>query len=247
MAQKRLDKLLSDAGIASRKELKEIIKRGRVTVNGSVVTAADAKVDDCAVVTFDGEPVNSSGLYYIMLNKPAGCVSATEDRDKTVLDLLPAQYKRAGVFPVGRLDKDTEGLLLLTNDGAWAHGITSPKKHVTKRYRAEVEGHITEEAAAALAEGIELKDGTKCLPAELEIESAGETSRCIVSIREGKYHQVKRMLAAVGHKVLYLERLSIGELVLDSALERGQWRELTLHEINIFLNTVNGQNQLSGD
>ena len=234
MAMKRLDKLLSDAGAASRRELKDIIRKGRVTVNGSVALSADMKVDETAVITLDGAVVNSTGAYYIMLNKPAGCVSATEDRDKTVLDLLPAEMKRAGVFPVGRLDKDTEGLLLLTNDGTWAHGITSPKKHVNKRYRALVEGSLTEADAELLSHGIELKDGTKCLPAELEIEQSGDTSRCIITITEGKYHQVKRMMAAVGHRVLYLERISIGELLLDPTLERGQWRELELHEINIF-------------
>ncbi len=242
MALKRLDKLLSDAGAASRRELKDIIKKGRVTVNGTVALSADMKVDESAVITLDGVPVNSSGVYYIMLNKPAGCVSATEDRDKTVLDLLPAEMKRAGVFPVGRLDKDTEGLLLLTNDGSWAHGITSPKKHVEKRYRAIVEGALTEADAERLRSGIELKDGTKCLPAELETETSGDTSRCVIAIMEGKYHQVKRMMAAVGHKVLYLERISIGDLVLDPNLERGQWRNLELHEINIFLNPGNSQN-----
>lgn len=247
MALKRLDKLLSDAGVASRRELKDIIKRGRVTVNGEVAGSGDMKVDETAVITLDGEAINSSGLYYIMLNKPEGCVSATEDRDKTVLDLLPAEMKRAGVFPVGRLDKDTEGLLLLTNDGAWAHGITSPKKHVVKRYRALVDGKLSESDAAALENGIELKDGTKCLPAGLEIESVGKTSRCVISIQEGKYHQVKRMMAATGHKVLYLERISIGDLVLDPDLERGHWRNLELHEINMFLNLGNGQNQLSED
>ncbi|MBE6992767.1 MAG: rRNA pseudouridine synthase [Ruminococcaceae bacterium] len=231
---KRLDKLLSDAGAASRRELKDIIKKGRVTVNGIVALSGDMKVEETAVITLDGEPVNSTGLYYIMLNKPAGCVSATEDRDKTVLDLLPAEMKRAGVFPVGRLDKDTEGLLLLTNDGAWAHGITSPKKHVSKRYRALVEGLLTESDAELLSSGIELKDGTKCLPAKLEIENSGNTSRCVITITEGKYHQVKRMMAAVGHRVLYLERISIGELILDPALERGQWRKLEVHEIDTF-------------
>ena len=234
MAMKRLDKLLSDAGAASRRELKDIIKKGRVTVNGAVALSGDIKVDETAVITLDGVPVNSSGVYYLMLNKPAGYVSATEDRDKTVLDLLPAEMKRAGVFPVGRLDKDTEGLLLLTNDGSWAHGITSPKKHVNKRYRALVEGPLAESDADTLASGIELKDGTKCLPAKLEIEESGDTSRCVITITEGKYHQVKRMMAAVGHRVLYLERISIGELMLDPALERGHWRELEVHEINTF-------------
>lgn len=234
MATKRLDKLLSDAGAASRRELKDIIKKGRVTVNGVVALSGDMKVDETAVVTLDGVPVNSSGIYYVMLNKPAGYVSATEDREKTVLDLLPAEMKRAGVFPVGRLDKDTEGLLLITNDGSWAHGITSPKKHVNKRYRALVDGSLTEADADMLAAGIQLKDGTKCLPAKLEIEESGSTSRCIVTITEGKYHQVKRMMAAVGHRVIYLERISIGDLMLDTTLERGQWRNLEIHEINTF-------------
>ncbi len=234
MALKRLDKLLSDAGAASRRELKDIIRRGRVTVDGTVALSGDMKVSDDSVIMLDGISVNSSGLYYIMLNKPAGCVSATEDRDKTVLDLLPAEMKRVGVFPVGRLDKDTEGLLLLTNDGSWAHGITSPKKQIKKQYRAQVEGPLSSADIQLLANGIELKDGTKCLPAEMAVLHSGETSQCLITITEGKYHQVKRMMAATGHRVIYLERLSIGQLVLDPALDRGQWRNLDFHEINMF-------------
>lgn len=234
MALKRLDKLLSDAGVASRRELKDIIKKGRVTVNGVVATVGDMKVSDDAVVTFDGSVVNSSGLYYIMLNKPAGYISATEDQDRTVLDLLPSSVKRAGVFPVGRLDKDTEGLLLLTNDGDWAHGIASPKRHVDKRYRALVEGTPDDAAVEALGKGIQLKDGTVCQPAKLEILSSGGISQCILTISEGKYHQVKRMMAAVGHHVTYLERISIGQLELDAALPRGKWRELEKNEVDMF-------------
>lgn len=234
MAVKRLDKLLSDAGIASRKEIKDMVKRGLVAVDGVTVYSADAKVDEAvSKVTVDGEEVKI-GFYYLMLNKPGGYVSATEDKqDKTVLDLLPKNMHRAGVFPVGRLDKDTEGLLLLTNDGAWAHNITSPKKEVQKVYSAIVEGVPDQEDIDALLNGVVLRDGTQCKPAKLQVLNDENECSVLVTITEGKYHIVRRMMASRGHKVLYLERVSEGGLVLDSTLERGQWRELTNSEIEL--------------
>ena len=226
---KRLDKLLSDAGVAPRRELKAIIRSGRVEVNGAVVTAPETKVDETAVsVAVDGVPVDTGQFVYYMLDKPAGVVSATEDRtEKTVLDLLPPEMRRRGVFPGGRLDKDTTGLLLLTNDGTFAHRIISPVSHVEKCYAARVDGIPDETDAAAFAAGVTLRDGTECLPARLETDG---TDRCLVTVREGKYHQVKRMLASRGKPVLELRRLTIGALRLDETLGPGGFRPLTTEE-----------------
>lgn len=226
---KRLDKLLSDAGVAGRRELKDIIRAGRVSVNGVVVTKADTKVDEQTVtVTVDGTPVATDKYVYIMLHKPAGVVTATEDRSqKTVVDLLPEQYRRREVFPVGRLDKDTTGLLILTDDGEYGHQIISPRSEVLKRYRAETDGIVNEEDVKAFENGIELRDGTKCLPAKLEITGTGT---CYVTIMEGKYHQVKRMLASRGKPVTSLHRCSIGGLLLDETLLPGEFRPLTVDE-----------------
>ena len=226
---KRLDKLLSDAGVAPRRELKAIIRAGRVEVNGTVVTAPETKVDETAAsVAVDGVPVDTGQFVYYMMDKPTGVVSATEDRtEETVLDLLPPEVRRRGVFPVGRLDKDTTGLLLLTNDGAFAHRIISPVSHVEKCYAARVDGIPAETDAAVFAPGVILRDGTECLPARLETDG---TDRCLVSVREGKYHQVKRMLASRGKPVLELRRLTIGALRLDETLGPGGFRPLTPEE-----------------
>lgn len=226
---KRLDKILSDAGVAGRRELKTIIKTGRVEVDGRVITSPDEKIDETAVtITLDGIPVATESLYYYMMDKPAGVVTATEDRQQqTVLDLLPPELRRQGVFPVGRLDKDTTGLLLLTNDGDWAHRIISPKSHVKKRYMAEVDGLPNDADVQAFAAGITLRDGAVCMPAQLEITG---TSLCYVTLKEGKYHQVKRMLASRGKPVLTLRRLSVGGLELDSDLGAGGFRPLTEEE-----------------
>lgn len=226
---KRLDKILSDAGAAGRRELKTIIRSGRVSVNGVAVLTPDAKVDETsAVITLDGAVVRTAAESYYIMDKPSGVVTATEDRaQKTVLDLLPPEVRRLGLFPVGRLDKDTTGLLLLTNDGNFAHRIISPKSHLGKRYLAVTDGIPNREDVEAFAEGMVLKDGTQCLPAVLEITG---TNTCWVTIREGKYHQVKRMLAARGKPVLALRRLSIGGLVLDESLGLGGFRELSEEE-----------------
>lgn len=234
MASKRLDKILSEAGIASRKEIKEMIRRNRIAVDGIPAYSSDMKVDEAqSHITLDGEEVRL-GAYYIMMNKPDGYVSATEDKnEKTVLDLLPETMKKAGVFPVGRLDKETEGLLLLTNDGVWAHSITSPKKEVKKVYAATVEGVPDQEDIQALLDGVVLKDGTQCKPAKLQVLNDENPCSVLVTVTEGKYHIVRRMMASRGHRVLYLERVAEGGLSLDPTLQRGQWRELTDSELEL--------------
>ena len=222
----RLDKYLSERGVASRKELREIIRSGRVKVNNAAVVNPEEKIDpDTAAVTLDGKPVAAGKYRTIMMDKPLGVVTATEDREeKTVLDLLPEEIRRLGLFPVGRLDKDTSGLLLLTNDGDLAHRVISPKSAVEKCYCAKVEGTATEADVLAFREGLTLRDGTICLPATLQILPDG---RCFVTVTEGKYHQVRRMLASRGLPVQELRRLSVGGLTLDESLGPGGWKELT--------------------
>ena len=226
----RLDKFLSERGVASRKELKEIIRSGRVCVDGVPQCRPEAKIDpERSVILVDGKQISSRRSHSYMLHKPLGVVTATEDRsERTVLDLLPPELKRLGLFPVGRLDKDTSGLLILTNDGDFAHRVISPKSTVEKCYSARVEGVLDEEDCRAFLEGITLKDGTRCLPAKLEIL---EKDRCLVRVIEGKYHQVRRMLASRGKPVLTLHRLSIGTLTLDDSLAPGEWRELSEEDL----------------
>ncbi len=221
----RLDKVLCDLGTAPRSEVKKMIRAGRVCVDGRPVTAPETKIDPSAAsITLDGERLAWKKYHYYMLNKPAGVLTATEDRrQKTVLDLLTPQLQRMGLFPVGRLDRDTRGLLLLTDDGDFAHRVISPKFAVEKRYNARVEGIPDEADAAAFAEGLVLGDGTQCRPARLEITG---TDRCSVTVTEGKYHQVKRMLSSRGKPVVELKRLSIGALSLPDDLAEGAFREL---------------------
>ena len=231
----RLDKLLAATGRWSRKEARVLIRAGRTQVDGTAVLSPEAKVDpDAAAITVDGEPLDCRRFTWIMLNKPAGYLSATEDgRGPVVLDLLPPDLRRRGLFPVGRLDKDTEGLLLLTNDGALAHALLSPRRHVDKVYYARVSGLLTEEDCIAFAEGLVLEDGFHCLPARLDLlppEKAGE-GRALVTVREGKFHQVRRMLAQRGKPVRYLERVRMGNLPLDLSLRRGNFRFLTEKEL----------------
>ena len=225
----RLDKIISATGKKSRREVREMVRRGRVLVDGKPAPAADMKVDpQTAVILLDGEPLGYEKFTYVMLHKPAGVLTATEDRrQETVLDLLPPELRRRGLSPVGRLDKDTEGLLLLTNDGQLAHRLLSPKSHVDKVYYARVDGALEPDDIAAFAAGMTLGDGLECLPAGLEILSPTEA---LVTLHEGKFHQVKRMLAARGKPVLYLKRLSMGRLRLDPALAPGAWRMLTEEE-----------------
>lgn len=226
----RLDKLISDCGIASRKEIKQMIKSGRVEINGVVAVSPEQKLDPAVSrVSVDGEELGYAKFRYYMLNKPAGVLSVTEDRkQKTVLDLLTAEMQKMGLFPVGRLDKDTTGLLLLTNDGDFAHWVISPKSGIVKTYRAVTEGTVSADDIAAFKEGITLADGTKCLPAELIPQPDGS---CIVKVMEGKYHQVKRMLAACGKPVIELSRLAIGSVELDSSLKSGDFRPLSEDEL----------------
>lgn len=225
----RLDKIISATGKKSRREVREMVRQGRVLVDGKPAPAADMKVDpQTAVILLDGEPLGYEKFTYVMLHKPAGVLTATEDRrQETVLDLLPPELRRRALSPVGRLDKDTEGLLLLTNDGQLAHRLLSPKSHVDKVYYARVDGALEPGDIAAFAAGMTLGDGLECLPAGLEILSPTDA---FVTLREGKFHQVKRMLAARGKPVLYLKRLSMGRLRLDPALAPGAWRMLTEEE-----------------
>jgi len=225
MALVRLDKLLSDMGIASRKELKDMIRRGRVSVNGVAATAPDMKLDgETALVCLDGQRLSYSKFRYFMIDKPTGVLSVTEDRKQaTVMDLITPEMRRMGLFPVGRLDKDTSGLLILTNDGDYAHRVISPKSGVEKLYYARVDGSLSQKDVEAFEKGIVLADGTECLPAKLELLAERE---CFVRVMEGKYHQVRRMLASRGAPVLELRRLSIGALKLDESLGPGGFREL---------------------
>ncbi len=226
----RLDKRLASTGRWSRREVKELVRQGRVLVNGMPARRPEDKVGEEDQLLVDGQEVNCAPFVYVMMHKPAGLLSATEDRNqKTVVDLLPEELKRRGLFPVGRLDKDTTGLLLLTDDGALAHDLLSPKKHVDKVYLAKVEGRVDSTDVSALAQGMVLGDGLHCLPAGLEPLEDG--SSCLVTLREGKYHQVKRMLAARGKPVLALKRLSMGLLRLDEKLQPGQWRYLEMDEV----------------
>ncbi len=232
MAQLRLDKYLADMGIATRRELKSIIRSGRVAVDGRTASAPDMKIDaDKAAVRLDGELLRYAKQHYYMLYKPCGVITATEDRNqRTVLDLLTPEMRRMELFPVGRLDKDTSGLLLLTDDGDFAHRVISPKSEVEKLYYAQVDGELTQQDAQAFERGIVLSDGTQCLPAKLNIIGAGE---CTVAVMEGKYHQVRRMLASRGKPVLKLKRLSIGGLSLDENMREGDFRELDQSDLNL--------------
>ena len=227
----RLQKYMASCGVASRRKCEEYIAAGRVTVNGQVVSGMGAQVEEGDAVCFDGKPVRpEKRRQYLLLNKPQGVVSATEDKKyPTVLDLI-ADKKRKDLFPVGRLDLDTEGLLLITNDGDLAHRLLSPKKHVDKVYYARCRGTVREGAAEEFARGIHLPDGLLCLPAELTVLSYDriqDESEIRLRIREGKFHQVKRMMEAVGCPVFFLKRLSMGPLVLDENLKPGEYRPLT--------------------
>lgn len=240
MALIRLDKYLSQMSAGSRSDVKNNIRKGRVLVNGTPNMKPEYKVDtDKDVIEYCGEKIAYSEYEYYMLNKPAGVVSATEDKkEKTVLDLICGS-KRKDLFPAGRLDKDTEGLLIITNDGALAHELLSPKKHVDKTYYAQIDGIVTEEDICAFEKGIKISEDFTALPARLEIIStvkggSGEdTSEIMLTIHEGKFHQVKKMFEASGKKVTYLKRMSMGRLKLDESLPCGSFRRLTEDEIEI--------------
>ena len=227
----RLDRYLCETGFGTRSQVKALLKKGLVQVDGEIVKKAELKIDEERAQVFCGGAAAVYQKYiYLMMNKPPGVLSATEDRrQKTVLDQVEEPVPD-GIFPVGRLDKDTEGLLLLTNDGELAHRLLSPKKHVDKIYEARVEGRVTGEHVRRFEEGLEIGEKRPTLPAVLEILSSGEESRVRITIREGKFHQIKRMFEAVGCRVLWLKRLSMGSLQLDGSLAPGEYRALRPEE-----------------
>lgn len=228
----RLDKFLADMGVGTRADVKKHIRQGKVRINDIIVKQPETKLDTTHDnVYFNGELIEYKPYEYYMLNKPSGAVSATKDaKDKTVLDLL-SDNKRKDLFPVGRLDKDTEGLILLTNNGDLAHRLLAPKKHVNKVYFAKVDGVVTEEDVNLFAKGLSIGGGDVAKPSKLEILSSDSISEVRLTIQEGQFHQVKRMFEAVGKKVIYLKRLSIGNLNLDENLALGEYRLLTEEEI----------------
>lgn len=225
----RLDKMLAHCGYGSRKEVKEYIRKGYILVNGEIITNDDYKVDEINdEITFADENVNYENMIYLMLNKPDGYVSATFDyNDPTVIDLID-DYKNRNIFPVGRLDKDTVGLLIITNDGQMAHKLLSPKSHVDKTYYLRYRGIITKEAISKFDSGITIDDGYTCMPAKLIDLGNNEAN---VIIKEGKFHQVKRMMEAIGCEVVYLQRIKFGPISLDNTLGEGEYRALTKEEI----------------
>ena len=231
----RLDKFLVESGLGSRSQVKQLLKKGQVWVNGAAVTSAKIQIDERSdQIVVDGQTLVYEKFVYYLLNKPKGVISATEDdRHKTVLDLLDDAARQKEVFPVGRLDVDTHGLLLLTNNGQLSHAMLSPKRHVAKVYQAQVAGLMDQADVERFAQGIELKDFT-CQPAQLEIlerDEGAKTSLVRITLSEGKFHQVKRMVLACGKEVIDLQRLSMGPLQLDPSLELGQWRRLTEEEM----------------
>ncbi|MGE8078683.1 pseudouridine synthase [Peribacillus loiseleuriae] len=229
----RIDKLLANVGYGSRKEVKSLLKSGAVSVNEQVVKDAKAHVHpDVDHVTVHNEPVVYREFIYLMMNKPQGLISATEDNfQETVIDILEPEDAAMEPFPVGRLDKDTEGLLLITNDGQLTHQLLSPKKHVPKTYFAVINSEVTESDIEEFSKGVTLDDGYHTKPGELKILKSGLTSDIELTIMEGKFHQVKRMFEAVGKRVVYLKRISMGSLKLDEGLELGEYRELTDEEL----------------
>ncbi|WIF94993.1 pseudouridine synthase [Caminicella sporogenes] len=231
----RLDKILGNMGYGTRKELKKIIKSGLVKVDGKVVTKSSIHVNPYkSIIEIYGDKIKYREYIYIMLNKPQGFISATFDKcHKTVLDLIDEKYYAFNPFPMGRLDIDTEGLLIITNDGKLSHQILSPKKHIPKTYYAHIDGRVTKEDIKAFKEGIVLDDGYKTISSQLVIRETGEISKIELTIYEGKFHQVKRMFKAVGKKVLYLKRIAMGNLKLDESLGLGEYRELTEDEVQI--------------
>ena len=231
----RIDKLLSNVGVGSRSEIKKYIKLNLVKVNDKIVKDSGLLVNPQSdFITFNQKEVNYKEFIYIMLNKPNGYLSATYDKkDKIVLDLIDKKYLSYEPFPVGRLDKDTEGLLILTNDGQLSHRVLSPKKHIPKTYFARVDGKVKYEDIKAFEEGVVLDDGYKTMSSILKILKSDDISEIELTINEGKFHQVKRMFESVGKKVIYLKRISMGKLKLDENLKLGEYRELTEEEVKL--------------
>lgn len=239
MKKERLDKFLANMGLGSRRQVKALVRACRVKVNGIVILESDFKiVPGKDRVEVNGQLVEYKKFYYIMLNKPAGYLSATRDNyASTVMDLLPKEWCNRDIAPVGRLDKDTEGLLLLTDDGQLAHYLLAPRSRVAKTYFLQVEGEVTVNDLKALEAGVVLDDGYCTLPAEVRLLAAGKRSELELTIYEGKFHQVKRMLKAIGKKVIYLKRISMGALELDPGLAPGESRELSEEEIHRLKNS----------
>lgn len=237
----RLDKMLGKLGYGTRSEIKKMCRQGMVTVNGQEAKKPDQHINpDQDQVCLNGQEVSYREYIYLMMNKPAGCVSATFDRyDQTVIDLIDPEYLAFDPFPVGRLDKDTEGLLVITNDGQLSHRVLSPKKHVPKKYYAQIDQEVVARDIEAFSKGLYIGDDCTTRPAKLEIIRTFEAddgrlgSEIYVTISEGKFHQVKRMFEAVGKQVLYLKRVQMGSLSLDESLELGQYRELTEEEVKL--------------
>ena len=227
----RLDKYLADMGLGTRSEIKKAVRSGRVSVDGRTVTDPGTKVGPEDAVLFDGTAVTYEPYVYYMLHKPAGVISASEDRrERTCVDLID-ETRRRDLFPVGRLDRDTEGLLLITNDGDLCHRLLTPSRHVDKVYYARVSGRVTEADVRGFADGLRVDADFRAMPAQLRILRSDSVSEVEIVIREGKFHQIKRMFRAVGKEVLYLKRLSMGSLTLDPALQPGTWRRLTAEEL----------------
>ena len=228
----RLDKFLKENGICSRSEAKKILKLGLVKVNNTIIKDSDYKIDENKdIVTYKDEIIKYEEFVYLMINKPAGVISATDDKyDKTILDLV-SEYKYKNLFPFGRLDKDSVGLVILSNDGKLAHELLSPKKHVEKKYYLRIKGILDNKDIEKFKEGIALEDNYKCKEAKLEIIKSDEISECYVTISEGKFHQLKRMFKMLNKEVVYLKRISFGEIDLDENLKEGEYRLLTNDEI----------------
>lgn len=233
----RLDKYLADAGTGTRSQVKQWIRQGRASVNGVPASGSDQKVDPQQdEIALDNQQIPYEPFVYYMMNKPSGYVSATRDvRERTVTELLPEEVRKRELFPVGRLDKDTEGLLLFTDDGALAHRLLSPKNHIPKTYYARIDGPVEEETVMVFAQGLDIGEKKPTLPGQLEILKSGEESEIRLTICEGKFHQVKRMFEAVGRNVLYLKRISMGTIKLDDHLPLGACRRLTDEERNELL------------
>lgn len=231
----RLDKILSSALKISRGDVKKLMKKQSVTVNGASVKSGEMKIDpDTDEIRLNGRDVVYQKNIYLMMNKPEGVISASNDKSQeTVVDLVPEEYRRDGLFPAGRLDADTTGFVLITDDGDFAHRILSPKNHVEKTYHARLAQRLSDGDIERFLSGIELKDGTLCLEARLRVIEDGETPLVEVVIHEGKYHQVKRMFAALGNRVVQLRRIKIGGLSLDGTLAEGECREITREEIRL--------------
>lgn len=229
----RLDKILASQGASSRKDVKEMIKSGRVAVNGKTVRDSSVKISENDTVFLDGKELILKKYIYLMLNKPAGVVSASDSKsEKTVVDLVPPELFRSGLFPAGRLDKDTVGFVLITDDGDFAHRILSPKNHIVKTYEARLAQSLSKEQLELIQNGIVLSDGTTCLESRVKILENGDNPLVNIQICEGKYHQIKRMFAAAGNKVISLKRTKMGNLPLDETLKPGKCREITSDELS---------------